>query len=117
MNPRRPSATVLCPALLGCALCMLLAACGPKDIGTGTADTDTEPVGISTADALRLPMTGATPIQRRLYYQNRPDIMEQVQDYRSREFRRRFNALHGGPVNPEDPAYREVPQQRSPFKQ
>lgn len=116
MKKRRPPVVAPSAALFCCALCLQLTACGPKDVGTGTADVDNPPVGISAADALRLPMTGTAPIQRRLYYQNRPDIMQQVQDYRSREFRRHFNAVHGG-VSPEDPAYREVPRQRSPFKQ
>ena len=80
-----------------CVLTALLAACGPKDIGTGTSEPDTMPAGVSGADSMRQPMTGNNSTQTMLYYFNRPDVMQAI--------------------SPEDPAYRAVPRQRSPFRQ
>lgn len=60
---------------------------------------------------MRLPMTGASNTQRMLYYYNRPEIMQQM---RSMQLSR-YNRMLG--ISPEDPAYRSVPEQRSPFRQ
>ena len=67
----------------------------------------------STAEQLRYPMTGAGNTQRMLYYYNRPDVMSRMQDWQIS----RFNRLTGAQPSPEDPAYRAVPKQRSPFRQ
>lgn len=89
----------------------LLPACGPKEIGQGITDYEGDQSGVDTAEMMRYPMTGAVPIQRKLYYANKADIVENVRKWRLGEFNRRLG------INPEDPAYREIPKQRSPFKQ
>ncbi|HJA78116.1 chemotaxis protein [uncultured Desulfovibrio sp.] len=104
---------ILLPLLLTLAL---LPACGPKDIGTGTSEPDGEALGVSSVDSLRQPFTGANPIQRRLYYYNQPNIMMQMQQARLDAYRNYINRYHNR-VNPESPEYREVPRQRSPFRQ
>ena len=58
-------------------------------------------------------MTGASARERMLYLHNRPDVMQQVQDWRLQSYQRRM----GVAPSPEDPAYRAVPKQRSPFRQ
>lgn len=108
--PRFP---LLLPLLL---TLVLLAACGPKDIGTGTSEPDGDPVGVSSADNLRPAFTGANPIQRRLFFYNQPNVMMQMQQSRLDAYHRYINRYHNG-VNPESPEYREVPRQRSPFRQ
>ena len=65
--------------LVICVLAALLAACGPKDIGTGTSEPDTVPAGVSGADSMRQPMTGNNSTQTMLYYFNRPDVMQSMQ--------------------------------------
>lgn len=105
-----------CVLLCSLALAGLLTACGPKDIGTGTSvENDAPPMGVSAEDQMRYPITGANRTQKLLYLQNRPDIMANTQQWRLRQ----FNAIHGldTDASPEDPAYRAVPKQRSPFKQ
>lgn len=94
----------------------LLPACGPKDIGTGTSEPDGEAVGVSSVDNLRHAFTGANPVQRRLYFYNQPNVMMQVQQSRLDAYRNYINRHNNG-VNPESPEYREVPRQRSPFRQ
>lgn len=111
-TPRLKPCLVLCSL----ALAGLLAACGPKDIGAGTsAENDAPPMGARAEDQMRYPITGANRTQQLLYLQNRPDIMANTQQWRLRQ----FNAIHGldKDTSPEDPAYRAVPKQRSPFKQ
>lgn len=103
--------------VLAAALLLPLSACGPKDIGTGTAEPDSAPPGISSVESLRQPLTGANPIQRRLYFYNQPHIMMQMQQSGLDAYRRYINRYRGDGVNPESPAYREVPRQRSPFRQ
>lgn len=102
------------PCLLLC--CLLLAACGPRDIGTGTSAEYAEGGGrISPAEQMRYPMTGASSVQRNLYYYNRPHVMQNMQEWRAAQFRRQ---LQGGQnTDPADPAYRAVPRERSPFRQ
>ena len=41
--------------LVICVLAVLLAACGPKDIGTGTSEPDTVPAGVSVRTACASP--------------------------------------------------------------
>lgn len=96
---------------------LLLTACGPKDIGTGTSEPDGAPPGVSSVESLRQPLTGANPIQRRLYFYNQPHIMMQMQQSGLDNYRRYINRYRGDGVNPESPEYREVPRQRSPFRQ
>ena len=86
-----------------CVLTALLAACGPKDIGTGTSEPDT----------MRQPMTGNNSTQTMLYYFNRPDVMQSMQRSQFNMYMRHM----GRDISPEDPAYRAVPRQRSPFRQ
>ncbi len=94
-------------------LCMTLCACGPREIGAGSSEADTLPGGAPTAEMMRYPMTGASARERMLYLSNRPDVMQQVQDWRLQGYQRRM----GIQPSPEDPAYRAVPKQRSPFRQ
>lgn len=90
--------------------------CGPKDIGAGSSsENDSQPQGVSVEDQLRYPVYGSNNTQRMLYYQNRPDVMANMQQWRMQQFRR-MNGLDTD-VNPEDPQYRAVPKQRSPFRQ
>lgn len=101
----------LCLALLAV---FALAACGPKDIGTGTSsDYAAASPGMAPEEQLRYPMTGMSNTQRMLYHVNRPDVMSRMQQWQMS----RFSRLHGGEPAPEDPAYRAVPKQRSPFRQ
>ena len=105
-----------------CLFVLLLAAvggmggCGPKDIGAGSSsENDSQPQGVSVEDQLRYPVYGSNNTQRMLYYQNRPDVMANMQQWRMQQFRR-MNGLDTD-VSPEDPQYRSVPKQRSPFRQ
>lgn len=105
-----------------CLLVLLLAAsggmggCGPKDIGEGSsARYDSQPQGVSVEDQLRYPIYGSNNTQRMLYMQNRPDVMANVQQWRINQFRR-ANGFDNT-TDPEDPQYRAVPKQRSPFRQ
>jgi hypothetical protein len=108
--------------IAACLLALLLSAtgglggCGPKDIGEGTSSrSDSQPQGVSVEDQLRYPVYGSSNTQRMLYLQNRPDVMANVQQWRMMQFRR-TNGLE--PVtDPENPQYRAVPKQRSPFRQ
>jgi len=107
---------------LACLLALLLTAagglvgCGPKDIGTGTsAENESQPRGPSVEDQLRYPMYGSNATQRMLYYQSKPDVMENMQRWRIMQFRR-MNGIDTN-VNPEDEQYRAAPKQRSPFRQ
>lgn len=104
----------LVPLVLAALLLPVLAGCGPKDIGAGSSsDGERGAPPPSTAEQLRYPMTGAGNTQRMLYYYNRPDVMSRMQDWQIS----RFNRLTGAQPSPEDPAYRAVPKQRSPFRQ
>lgn len=96
------------PALF---LLLCLGACGPKEIGQGTSDEPSGSGNYSVAEQMRQPMTGANYTQRMLYYYNRPDVMENVRNWRVSEFQRQMG------ISPEDPAYRAVPKQSSPFRE
>lgn len=101
--------TVFAAAFLYLALC----ACGPREIGQGMSADYDDPVDATAADAMRQPITGISNTQRMLYYCNRPDVMENVQNWKLYQYRRAM----GLNPSPEDPAYRAVPKQRSPFRQ
>lgn len=91
-----------------------LAACGPKDIGTGTSsDYAAASPGMAPEEQLRYPMTGMSNTQRMLYHVNRPDVMSQMQQWQIN----RFSRLNGDKPDPAEPEYRAVPKQRSPFRQ
>lgn len=91
-----------------------LCACGPKEIGEGSADAiPSAPAGYAPIDSLRLPMYGTNNTQKLLYWINRPDVMQNVQSWQ----RSRYRAAMGLAPGPDDPAYREAPKQRSPFRQ
>lgn len=90
---------------------LFLCACGPREIGEGSSPELSGPVQASGADMLRMPMAGANNTQKLLYWLNRPDVMQSVQEWRANQFRRSLNP------SPEHPSYREIPKQRSPFRQ
>ncbi len=90
-----------------------IAACGPREIGEGSAQELSGPNGVSAVDTLRLPMSGANNIQKMLYWANHPEVAQNMQKWRQEKLRR----LSGLAPSPEDPAYREIPKQRSPFRQ
>lgn len=105
-----------------CLLALLLAAsgglggCGPKDVGEGSSTSyGSQPQGVSVEDQLRYPIYGSSNTQRMLYQQNRPDVMANVQQWRMNQIRR-LNGLDNA-ADPEDPQYRAVPKQASPFRQ
>ena len=104
----RPCAALALALLLGA-----LSACGPKEIGQGSSQESTGAGGAPAAELMRYPMTGANVRERMLYLHNRPDVMQQVQDWRLQSYQR----MMGAQPSPEDPAYRAVPKQRSPFRQ
>lgn len=113
-----PSGSRFC-SLLALALVLglcLLAACAPRDISTDSARVDAEYYGKGGPDPLadaRYPIPGvASRKDYYFYYMNRPAVMESVQEWRKQQFMR---GLQG--VSPEHPSYREVPRQRSPFRQ
>lgn len=99
--------------LLMAFVCMGLAACGPREIGHGYSEETGPGPDATAADQMRLPMTGANNTQRMLYYYNRPEIMQQVQSMRLSQ----YNRMMGVQPSPEDPFYRAMPKQRSPFRQ
>ena len=107
--PARLAALFLTALLAGLAL----AGCGPRDIGAGSSSDEERGAALSSAEQMRYPMTGTNNTQRKLYYNNQPDDMYRVQYCRINQFRR----LTGGQPAPEDPTYRAVPKQRSPFRQ
>ena len=93
-----------------------LGGCGPKDISSGSSyESESRPQGVSVEDQLRYPMYGSSNTQRMLYMQNRPDIMANTQQWRIQQFRRAQGLENA--ADPEDPQYRAVPKQRSPFRQ
>lgn len=98
------------PCLLLLLICAI-AACGPREVGQGSSQEQAMTPEATGADLLRLPMTGMNNTQKMLYWQNRPDIMASVQKFRMDQLRRRLG------IAPEDPEYRAVPKQRSPFRQ
>ena len=97
--------------LVICALAALLAACGPRDIGTGTSEPDTTPAGVSGADTMRQPMTGNNSTQTMLYYFNRPDVMQSMQRSQFNTYMRHM----GRDIPPEDPGLPGRPPAAQPL--
>lgn len=91
----------------------LLTACGPKEIGQDTSSDYDRPSGghYGAAEQMRQPLTGVNNTEKILYYYNKPEIMDNIRNWRADQFRRQTG------VSPEDSAYREQPRQRSPFRQ
>lgn len=100
-----------CIRVLPLCLSLFLVACGPKEIGQGTDEPAADYHEATAADHMRYPMTGASDIDKRLYYFNQPEIMEKLQKGYTSSWKRQMG------LNPEHPSYRSVPQQRSPFRQ
>ncbi|MDE5831630.1 MAG: chemotaxis protein [Desulfovibrio sp.] len=94
-------------AILG----FLLQGCGPREIGGGASPETDDYGGVSAVDAMRYPITGAKPTDKMFYYMNKPDVMARVQEATKARY------LQSMGISPEDPAYREVPRQKSPFRQ
>ncbi|MBO4369177.1 MAG: chemotaxis protein [Desulfovibrio sp.] len=89
--------------------------CGPKDIGNETVVEENTPTSVSAAEQMRYPMFGTDANQRMLFLNNKMDTMVLKQAIIR-------NAKTPGTtspvsVSPEDPAYRAVPKQQSPFRQ
>ena len=95
--------------------CLFLAACGPKDIGSGTASELPSDGPLTAAETMRRPMTGSGSTQHLLYHYNRPEVMDELRERQ----RLHIIRMHGGrgEISPEDPEYRTMPKQRSPFRQ
>lgn len=105
------------PLLPFCLVACLLAGCGPRDIGAGTADR-LPPERPPTAETIRYPVTGGSSIQQRLYYMNQPAVMEQTRRWRmlqQENAMRRSVGLH--PLQELPSPSPDVPKQRSPFRQ
>ena len=92
-------------------IAFFLCSCGPGEIGGGRVQEPDDYGGASAVDAMRYPMTGANRSEKMLYYYNKPEVMERVQEARRDQYLRRMG------VSPENPAYREIPRQKSPFGQ
>lgn len=96
---KRLSVFLLIPVFL------LLAACGPKEIGYGLAEEPAKGYhGAPTAEVMRYPLTGASNTQRLLYQANRPAVMEQVQKWNLAQYRKSLGL---------EPEQQEVPEQES----
>lgn len=105
--------TLKTPILLATLFLLSLSGCGPREIGEGTASTSSAAPESSAADLMRQPVIGMDRTQRLLYWQNRPDVAAKTQDWRL-GLMRKYMGLKPAP---DDPAYRETPKQRSPFRQ
>lgn len=111
--PIRPAALLLPFCLVG----GLLAGCGPKDIGTGTADR-LPPERPPVAETMRYPMTGSSAIQQRLYYMNQPTVMEQTRRWRMLQQENAMRRSVGlQPLQELPTSSPALPKQRSPFRQ
>lgn len=95
------------------AFCLLLAGCGPREIGQDSSHMPEGEGRMQAAEQMRLPLTGSGRTEWLLYQYNRPEVVENIRDWRINQFNRHI----GQKPSPEDPAYREIPQQRSPFRQ
>ena len=96
---------------MGILTILLAGGCGPKEPGTGLSSDAALAPRPTSAELLRQPITGMNNTQKMLYWQNRPDVMENIQNWRLGVMKHKMG------ISPEDPAYREVPKQLSPFRQ
>ena len=111
--PFRPAAFFLSVCLAG----GLLAGCGPRDIGMGTADR-LPPERPPVAETMRYPMTGSSAIQQRLYYMNQPAVMEQTRRWRMLQQENAMRRSVGlQPLQELPTSSPDIPKQRSPFRQ
>jgi len=88
-----------------------LVSCGPKDIGQGSSDDDAyaDSGAPDPREEMRYPINAATrPQERILYNINRPEVMEQIQDYSHDRL------IPHGDVNN---SRLTTPRERSPFRQ
>lgn len=103
--------------LLVASLAIFSAACAPKDISSDSERVDREYYGNGGPEPLadaRYPIPGVSSKKDKYFYlMSQPSVMENVQDWRVRRFTRGYS----GTNNPEHPSYREVPRERSPFRQ
>ena len=108
---------ILSMTILAATLAVFSAACAPKDISSDSGRVDREYYGKGGSDALsdaRYPIAGFSSEKDRYFYRiSQPSVMENVQHWRVT----RFTRGHSATVSPEDPTYREVPRERSPFRQ
>ena len=93
-------------------MCLLCAACGPKNVGEDeSAPAPDNHQNMSADSELRFPMSGSR-VHQRLYYMNQPDVMIRIQEER-RDYMQRRTGLTPGPND-----YRNLqPRQASPFRQ
>lgn len=107
-------------------LVLILPGCGgPKDISSDAARVDREYYGKGGPDPMsdaRYPIPGvATRKDYYFYNLSQPTVVENVQNWRMRQFNNRpgstnsINGLNG--AVPLKPAGTDVPKQRSPFRQ
>ena len=105
-------------SMLLIVLVLCLASCAPQDISSSGGKVDAEyygPPGPDTAAEMRYPTLGSLNYRRekQLYNMSNPSYFEAMQEWRMREFKRRMNRGRSA----EDPSYREVPRQKSPFRE
>ena len=92
------------------ALCLLLSACGPQDIGHSQDEEEPIRTSVSAAEQMRYPVYGTDSNQKMLYLNNTMDTMVLRQSLMN-------NALKPSGISPEHPSYRAHPKEASPFRQ
>ena len=92
-------------------LCFLfcLAGCGPKEIGEGSSDDYSAPLGTDTMRDARFPLDN-NPVQQRLYLMNQPERM-----IYNTKLQKEYMLYRMG-IKPENRPDPTVPRQRSPFR-
>lgn len=98
--------------LLDLLLLALTTSCGPKDIGTSATEEEPIRTSVSSAEQMRYPMFGSDRTQKMLFLNNQMDSMVVRQNVISHSLQR-----DGQAISPEDPRYRLIPKQPSPFRQ
>ncbi len=100
-------------------VCLLLAlvSCAPRDISSGAERVDARyygPPGPDTVAEMRYPTLGSMNRAREQYFyrMSQPSYFQAMQDWRTAQFKRNLMG-----IDPESPAYREKPRQRSPFRE
>lgn len=112
---------LLLPAVLSCVLLLGLASCAPQDISSSGGKVDAEyygPPGPDTAAEMNYPTLGSLNYRRekQRYNMSNPSYFEAMQEWRMQEFKRRMNRDRTA-KEAEHPSYREVPKQKSPFRE